>query len=95
MVGPALRRDLARFFLESFEMSSRQACRLAGLWRSTWQYRSRRVEPDGLRERIKELASERPRFGYPRLHVMLRREGRVYNRKRIYRIYYASTKRDS
>jgi putative transposase len=68
-------------------MSARRACRLAGLWRSSWQYRSRRREPEGLRERIKELAAERPRFGYPRLHVLLRREGRLYNRKRIYRIY--------
>ena len=87
MVGPARRKDLAHYFIKSFEMSSRRACRLAGLWRSTWQYRSRRTEPEGLRQRIKKLASERPRFGYPRLHIMLCREGRKYNRKRIYRIY--------
>lgn len=87
MVGPVKRKALARYFIKAFEMSSRRACRLAGLWRSTWEYRSRRVEPAGLRRRIKELASERPRFGYPRLHVLLRREGHVFNRKRIYRIY--------
>ena len=78
---------MAQDFRESFRMSERRACRLAGLWRSTWQYRSRRREPEGLRRRLKELAAERPRFGYPRLHVLLRREGRVFNRKRIYRIY--------
>ena len=34
-----------------------------------------------------ELAAERPRFGYPRIHVLLRREGFSVNRKRTYRIY--------
>ncbi len=76
-----------RFLLEGFQVSQRRACELAGLWRSTWQYTSRRREPEGLRRRIKELAVERPRFGYPRLHVMLRREGHHVNRKRVYRIY--------
>jgi putative transposase len=40
-----------------------------------------------LRERLLELAAERPRFGYRRLHVMLVREGWEINRKRVYRIY--------
>ena len=34
-----------------------------------------------------ELAAERPRFGYPRLHILLRREGFRVNKKRTYRIY--------
>jgi putative transposase len=37
--------------------------------------------------RLRELAQARPRFGYLRLHVMLRREGWVVNRKRVHRIY--------
>jgi len=40
-----------------------------------------------LRKRLVELASERPRFGYRRLHVLLRREDWVINRKRVYRVY--------
>ena len=36
---------------------------------------------------MKELAQERRRFGYRRLHVMLRREGNAVNRKRVQRIY--------
>jgi len=36
---------------------------------------------------MRELAAARPRFGYRRLHVLLRREGRVVNRKRVYRLY--------
>ncbi len=40
-----------------------------------------------LRTRLRELAAARPRFGYPRLHVLLRREGWKVNIKRVYRLY--------
>lgn len=40
-----------------------------------------------MRERLKALAQERRRFGYRRLHVLLRREGQMVNRKRVQRIY--------
>ena len=68
-------------------MSERRACKLVGLSRSVWRYRSRRSEPEGFRTRMLELAARWPRFGYPRIHVMLRREGFAVNRKRTYRIY--------
>jgi putative transposase len=45
------------------------------------------VEPPRLRGRLIELAALRPRFGYKRLHVLLRREGFEVNHKRIYRLY--------
>ena len=41
----------------------------------------------GLRDRLKVLAERYPRYGYLTLHEMLKREGRVINRKRTYRIY--------
>ena len=68
-------------------MSERRACELAGLSRSVWSYRSRRREPSGLRARLRQLAADRPRFGYKRLHVLLRREGFRVNHKRVYRLY--------
>ena len=40
-----------------------------------------------MRQRLLELAAERKRFGYQRLHVLLRREGFPVNVKRIYRLY--------
>ena len=86
-MSPASRRKAARHLQERHELSERRACRLVGLPRSVSQYRSRRVEPEGLRERIVELASERPRFGFPRIQVLLVREGLVFNHKRVHRIY--------
>lgn len=40
-----------------------------------------------LRQRLRELAGERRRFGYRRLHILLRREGLAINHKRVYRLY--------
>jgi transposase InsO family protein len=55
--------------------------------RRTMRYRSRRPPDEALRARMRELAAERRRFGYRRLHVLLRREGLVQNRKRTQRLY--------
>ena len=65
----------------------RRACRVLKLAESTFRYRSRRKEPEGLRARLLELAAERPRFGYRRLHILLVREGWQVNHKRIQRMY--------
>src|SRR5215204_4256180 len=71
-----------------YGLSERRACRLVGIGRSTLRYRSRpRPEEESLRRRLRELAAARPRFGYRRLHVMLRREGVIINHKRIERLY--------
>lgn len=68
-------------------LSQRRACRLASLNFSTWQYKSRKPSEMGLRQRIVELAGVRRRFGYRRLHILLRREGWVVNHKAVHRIY--------
>ena len=71
-----------------YEMSERHACRLLELSRSTYRYRVRNPERDNkLRERLKELAAKRMRFGYRRLTVMLARDGIPVNHKRVYRLY--------
>ena len=69
-------------------ISQRRACRLVGLSRSVLTYRSNQQQADfRLQERMRELAAERKRFGYRRLHVMLRREGHLINHKKVYRLY--------
>lgn len=55
--------------------------------RSTYQYKSRAGSQDVLRQRIRESAETRARYGYRRIHVLLQREGWAVNAKRVYRLY--------
>jgi putative transposase len=87
MVTPAVKREAVVHLRQVHEMSERRACRVIGCVRMTIRYRSRRIDDAGLRERLRTLAKERRRFGYRRLHVLLRREGFVVNHKRLFRIY--------
>lgn len=67
--------------------SQRRACRLVGLSRSVARDVSRRQPDTALRERLRDLAGQHKRYGYLRLHVLLRREGLVVNAKRTWRLY--------
>ena len=73
--------------LQDLGLSERSACRITGCARSVAQYRLRRTDDSDLVERIKAIAMDRRRFGYRRIHLVLQREGRVVNHKRLYRIY--------
>ena len=86
-MSPASRRAAVEHFRSDFDMSERRACSLAGQSRSVQQYRSAAKPIEGLLERLIALAGERPRFGYRRLTILLRREGFLVNHKRIWRLY--------
>lgn len=51
------------------------ACNVLRFDRSTYQYKSRRSDPASLKARIKEICETRVRYGYRRVHYVLRREG--------------------
>jgi putative transposase len=87
MVGPVACREACVQLRTVFDMSERRACQIIGIDRASVRYRSRRPPDGALRDRLRCLAHERRRFGYRRLHVLLRREGHVVNRKRVYRLY--------
>jgi putative transposase len=87
MVKPAAKRRLVEHLVERFRVSRRKVCGLVLLCRATFYYRSHRKDETPIRMRMRELAHERPRWGYLRLHVLLRREGWKVNKKRTYRIY--------
>jgi len=67
--------------------SQRQACKLVGIEPKTCRYVSRRPDDGAIRTRLRTLASERRRFGYRRLHILLARDGLRLNHKRLFRIY--------
>jgi transposase InsO family protein/DNA-binding XRE family transcriptional regulator len=67
--------------------SQRRACGLIGMEPKMYRYASRRPEDAGLRARLRALAAERRRFGYRRVHILLRREGMTLNHKKLFRLY--------
>ena len=71
----------------SLGRSIRKSCILVGLSRASYDYKPVERNDADLREKIRELAQQRKRFGCPRIHLMLRREGIVINHKRTERIY--------
>jgi putative transposase len=86
-VRPAARRAAVRHLRERFAVSARRACRVVGAARSGVRYRPRGRDDAALRARLRELAAERRRFGYRRLHPLLRREGMTVNHERVERLY--------
>lgn len=87
MVTPAARREAAAHLRLSYEVSQRRACLVINADRSTVRYRSRRPDDGLIRVRLRELAAVRRRFGYRRLHILLRREGTHMNHKKLRRLY--------
>lgn len=87
MVKPAARRQAVRIAREEQGLSERRACGLVQMDRTSFRYRSRRGDDTALRIRLRELAAQRPRYGYRRLHMLLCREEVQVNHKRVQRVY--------
>lgn len=87
MVAPEAKRQIVAHVCKTHEVSERRACAVLQADRSMVRYRSRRISDAVHRRRIRELAGERRRFGYRRLHILLRREGVEMNHKRFRRLY--------
>ncbi len=68
-------------------MSERRACKAIGCCRMTMRYKTTRSDDAGLRQRMRAIAHERRRFGYRRLHVLLKREGYAINHTKLFRLY--------
>lgn len=71
----------------AYRVGKRRACEIVGLWRAVYYYKSVKKDDRALRQRFCEIAAVRLRYGYQRIHVLLRREGWHVNHKRVHRIY--------
>ena len=86
MVSPARRCEVLSVAQQERDLSERRLCTALGFARSTQRYQPVKGD-EALRVRLRELAAERRRFGYRRLHILLRREGWAINHKKLYRLY--------
>ena len=87
MVTPVARRAAVAAAQAAHGLSERRACRIIGADRSAHRYRRRRPDDAPARARLLELAGQRRRFGYRRLHLLLDREGWHMNHKKLRRLY--------
>jgi putative transposase len=74
---------------DRYRTSLTKTCALFGMSRSLYRYQSVARDSSALLMRIKEITATRVHYGYRRVHVVLRREGRRDNCKRVYRLYRA------
>lgn len=84
---PDAKRSAVAHLCGTHEVSQRRACAVLEVDRSSVRYVSRRSDDAELRDRIREIAVERRRFGYRRVHVLLKREGVQVNHKKLRRLY--------
>ena len=84
---PDAKRRAVHLIREKLNLSERRACDIVGVARRVVRYEPVRSDDSVLRQRLRELAGERRRFGYRRLGYLLAREGMAPNHKKLLRIY--------
>ena len=87
MVTPGAKRDALAHARGCYGLSERRACHLIGIARRVARYQPSRPDDTDLRQRLRELAAVRRRFGYRRLGYLLAREGLKPNHKKLLRLY--------
>jgi putative transposase len=86
-VKPVRKRELVDAMCGQWDVSIRRACQVLEFDTSSYHYRSHRSGQAGIERRMKEICATRVRYGYRRVHVLLRREGWKINHKKTRRIY--------
>lgn len=90
VVSPQTKKVAMQSMIDEHGVSQRRACRLINLHRSVGRYNALDQNDELLKGKIVSLAHERKRFGYRRIHVLLKKEGLKINHKRVYRLYSES-----
>jgi transposase InsO family protein len=88
MVSPVRRREAVEHLRHRHGVSERRACRTVRQPRSTQRYRAKRKDDEAvIVTKMHELVRRHPRYGYRRIHALLRRWGFRINRKRVWRLW--------
>ena len=85
-LGPATKRQLTQELVHEKSVPVSRACKLMSLPRSQFYYRSKKDDKDVI-EALQELAFKHPSYGFRKLFAYLRRSGKAWNHKRVYRVY--------
>lgn len=87
MVTLSSKKQVVTHLKSSFSLSERRSCQLMGVSRTAYRHIPKVSNDNPLRIRLRELATQYPRYGYLMLHTFLQQEGLVVNKKRTYRLY--------
>jgi len=87
VVRPKAKRKEVKYLIAKYKINISRACRILGLFRSSFDYKEHPRDDFKLRDRLQDLAFTNKRFGHPRLFMLLKREGIKVNHKRSERIY--------
>lgn len=92
MAGFPAQREAISFIKEEFKVSERKACRAISIERASIRYKKRPDKNIDLKNRMTYCSEKRPRYGHPRIHEMILRDGFKVNHKRTERLYYQELK---
>ena len=84
---PAVMKEVVGYICSHHGLSERRACRITQQHRSTQRKELTSDPLRELRQKMHEIVATRVRYGYRRVHIMLRREGFDVGRNRVYRVY--------
>jgi putative transposase len=83
-----MRRKVIDDFQISYQVSVRKICQLFNFSKSSYYYQAV-IDHQAIviKQKVRDIAASRVRYGYRRIHILLRREGRIINHKKVYRLY--------
>lgn len=84
---PVAKKAVASYLQVEHHLSERRACRMVNLSRSVFRYAAHGRDDSEVQTALTELAAKHPEFGFRKMFLTLRRLGRLWNHKRVYRIY--------
>lgn len=84
---PAFKRELVTHMITSFGLSIRHACRALNLSRTVYSYQPDMARDEPVIIALQELAERYPYYGFSKVFQLLRRQGHIWNHKRVHRIY--------
>ena len=80
-------KQVVDYVVQTHRYSQRRACRLTRQHRSTQRKLLTRDPRTVLRQRMREISQTHIRYGYRRIHIMLKREGWDVGKQVVYRLY--------
>jgi putative transposase len=83
----AEKREAVEVMIKEFEISERQACQAVSMSRTAYRYEPLPKRDLEIQEALQGLADSHPEMGFGKFFLMLRREGKKWNHKRVHRVY--------